>query len=57
MLGRAIWDKLTGCVFESFEISRIKRGQFQSFQIAEPTCDYWLITRKQQTLCIETNIF
>ena len=32
MLGRAMWDKLTGCVFESFEISRLKRGQFQSFQ-------------------------
>ena len=21
------------------------------------TCDYWLITPNQQTLCIETNIF
>ena len=21
------------------------------------TCDYWLITSNQQTLCIETNVF
>ena len=32
MLGRAIWDKLPEGIFESFEIARVKRGQFQIFQ-------------------------
>ena len=32
MLGRAIWDKLPKCIFENFEIARVKRGQFQIFQ-------------------------
>ena len=32
MFGRAIWDKLPECIFETFEISRVKRGQFQNFQ-------------------------
>ena len=44
MFGRAIWDKLPECIFENFEIARVKRG-------------YWSITSNQQTLCIETNIF
>ena len=29
---RAIWDKLTECIFENFEITRVKQGQIQSFQ-------------------------
>ena len=29
---RAIWDKLPECVFENFEIGRVKRGQFQNFK-------------------------
>ena len=32
MLGRAIWDKLPECIFENFEIARVKREQFQIFQ-------------------------
>ena len=30
MFGRAIWDKLSKCIFENFEIE--KRGKFQNFQ-------------------------
>ena len=29
--GRAIWDKLPECIFENFEIARVKGGQFQNF--------------------------
>ena len=57
---RAIWDKLLEYVFENFEITQVKRGQFQDFQKSRggflgpnQTCDYWLI----QALCTETNIF
>ena len=32
MFGRVIWDKLPECIFENFEIARVKRGQFQNFQ-------------------------
>ena len=32
MFGKAIWDKLPKCIFEYFETSREKRGQFQNFQ-------------------------
>ena len=32
MFGKAIWDKLSECIFENFEITRVKRGQFQNFQ-------------------------
>ena len=32
MLGRVIWDNLPKCIFENFEINRVKRGQFQIFQ-------------------------
>ena len=32
MFARAIWDKLLECVFKNFEVARVKRGQFQSFQ-------------------------
>ena len=32
MFGRAIWDKLPECIFEHFDIARVKRGQFQNFQ-------------------------
>ena len=32
MLGRALWDKLLECIFENFEIARVKRRQFQIFQ-------------------------
>ena len=67
MFGRAIWDKLPEFIFENFEITRRKREQFQNFQKSRgcffpkhrpnQTCDYWLITPIQETLCIETNIF
>ena len=32
MFGSVIWDKLPESIFESFEIARVKRGQFQNFQ-------------------------
>ena len=28
MSGRAMWDKLPGCIFENFEIALVKQGQF-----------------------------
>ena len=32
MFGKAIWDKLSECIFENFEIAQVKRGKFQNFQ-------------------------
>ena len=32
MFVRAIWNKLLDCIFESFEIARVKQGQFEDFQ-------------------------
>ena len=32
MFGRAIWDNLPKCIFENFEIARVKQGQFQNFK-------------------------
>ena len=32
IFGRTIWDKLPECIFERFEIARVKRGRFQIFQ-------------------------
>ena len=32
MFGRVIWDKLPECIFEYFEIARVKQGQFQNIQ-------------------------
>ena len=32
MFGKSIWDKLPECIFEKFEIGRVKRGQLQNFQ-------------------------
>ena len=32
MFGRVILDKLPECIVENFEITRVKRGQFQNFQ-------------------------
>ena len=32
MFERAIWEKFIECIFENFEIARVKRRQFQSFQ-------------------------
>ena len=39
----------TSCSNLFFKISRVNRSK--------QTCDYWLITPNQQTLCTETNIF
>ena len=51
MFGRAIWDKFPEFkIFKNHEADLSQNGPSQ-------TCDYWLITPKQQTLCIETNIF
>ena len=43
MFGRAIWYKLPESIFEKNRLNQ--------------TCEYWLMTPNQQTLCIETNIF
>ena len=32
MLGREIWYLLPKCIFESFEIARVKLGQFQNLK-------------------------
>ena len=32
MFGRAIPDKMPECIFENFEITRLKQGQSQKFQ-------------------------
>ena len=32
MLGREIWVKLPKCIFENFEIARVKSEHFQNFQ-------------------------
>ena len=32
MFERAICGKFSECIFENFEIARVKRGQFQNFQ-------------------------
>ena len=32
MFGRAVCDKLPECIFESFEIARVKQGQLLNFQ-------------------------
>ena len=32
IFGRAIWNKLPKCIFQNFEISQVKQGQFQNFQ-------------------------
>ena len=32
MFGRATWDELPWCIFENFEIPRMKQGQFQNFK-------------------------
>ena len=64
MLRRAIWDKLSERISESFKIARVKQGQLQIFKnrdgdlspkLPEPSICYWLIALNQQTLCIETN--
>ena len=31
MFGRVIWNKLPTCIYEIFEISQVKRRQFQNF--------------------------
>ena len=61
----AIWDKSPECIFENFEIARVKRREFQNFQkcaraiylkLPPQTCDYWLITPNKLALCTETKI-
>ena len=32
VFGRAVRDKLSECIFENFEIARVKRDQFQNFK-------------------------
>ena len=57
MFERAVWVKLPECIFQNFEIARVKRGQFQISKITRviypknrwsQACDYWLITPNQQ---------
>ena len=66
IFGRAIWGKLTECIFENFEcpsktsaisiFSNITKVIYPK-NCPKQTCDSCLTTRNQQTLCIETNIF
>ena len=56
MFGKAIWDKLSECIFENFEILKFLKITWVIYFKIRPnqTCGYWLITPNQQTLCIET---
>ena len=51
MFGRAIRDIFAECIFENFEIARLKLTR-----VIYPKND-WLITPDQKTLCVETDIF
>ena len=63
MLGRAILDQFSKSIFENCEITRVKLGQLQVFNVIyhqksqNQSCGYWLILTNQQALSIETNIF
>ena len=52
-------NKLPECIFENFKISNFSKIASVIYlkNCPNQACDYWLITPKQQTLCIETNIF
>ena len=62
MLGRAIWDKLSECIFENFEIARVKPGNFKIFENYEgglsqksPEPNMWLLvnhTKPTKTLYV-----
>ena len=56
MFGKAIWDKLSECIFENFEILKFLKITLVIYLKIQPnqTYGYWLITPNQQTLCIET---
>ena len=54
MFGRAIWDKLPECIFESFQESW---GWFMPKNFPNQTCGYWLIASNEKTLWIGTNIY
>ena len=45
MFGRASWEKLPECIFENFEIARVKREQFQTFKKLQK----WFIPKIVQT--------
>ena len=51
MFGTAIWDKV-----HFWKFSKIKRVIYPKNR-PNQTCDDWLITPNQQTLCSEANIF
>ena len=49
MFGRAIWDKLSECIFENFEIARVKRGWFiQKMGL--------LVNHTKPTICSKTSV-
>ena len=50
MFSRVVWDKLPECIFENFEIARVKRGQFQNFQKSRG----WLIPKIARTKHVVT---
>ena len=42
LMSEGDWDKLSECIFENFEIVRVKQKQFQNFQkSSEP--NMWLL--------------
>ena len=59
IFGRVIWSKFPEYIFENFEISNFSKIAKVIYPKNCPnqTCDYWLTTPKQQTPCVETNIF
>ena len=58
MFGRGIRDKLPECIFTRAisKLSKITRVNYLK-NYPNQTCNYWLITPNEQTLCVETNIF
>ena len=50
MLGRAIWDKLHKCIFENFEIARVKLVQFQNVKKSRG----WFIPQIARTKHVNT---
>ena len=51
MFGRAICDKLPEWIFESFEITLVKQGQFLNFKKSRG----WLIPKIAQTKYVATD--
>ena len=66
MFERSVWDKLPECIFENFEIARLRRGLFKIFKnhegdlsqkLPEPSMRLLLNHTKPKNICNETSTF